>query len=539
MDSSPPEPMNSSAPVGWRVAKATGVIMVFHVLRFALGFLEKPLLAKYFGTTWTADAYTVAYDIVVRVWLIFEKVINPSFLPVFIKSLREGGEERAWRFTNTVVSLMLITLTACAILGVVAASPLVRLWSPNASAEEARLTAQLARVMLGGLVFLGLSSLTYVILNGYKHFALPALGDAVWKGGIVAAMILVVPRMPHRSLAVMALAGGFLAGSFGKLFPQVVGLWNKRHLFRWRLNLREPLLRSMLLLIAPLLVGILVSEIREVALLRLANDPSIGEGGRAALHKYARPPVEVFIQIFPYALSIGIFPYLAELASKSQDRQHLTDVFVGALRVCAFVFLPMSAAFIALRYPLIRALFESGKFGRESVELTVVPFTMFAVGMVFFASEMMINQTYYAMTNTFTPTAVGVGTSAFAVLFAWASVEAGHGLGGIALAETLGKSLKCIVLVVLLRKALGNVRVRANLTFLTKIAVATSVAVVAALFVSQHFAAWLEISRKTRLLNFLLSSAVAVSVYVVATIVLRVEEARTAMAFVVRRLRHS
>lgn len=529
--------MNSSAPVGRRVAKATGVIMVFHVLRFALGFLEKPLLAKYFGTTWTADAYTVAYDIVLRIWLIFEKVINPSFLPVFIKSLREEGEERAWRFTNTVASLMFITLTACAILGIVAASPLVRLWSPNASAEEARLTAQLARVMLCGLVFLGLSSLTYVILNGYKHFALPALGDAVWKGCIVAAMILVVPRMPNRSLAVMALAGGFLVGSFGKLFPQVVGLWNKRHLFRWRLNLREPLLRNMLILIAPLLVGILVSEIREVALLRLANDPSIGEGGRAALHKYARPPVEVFIQIFPYALSIGIFPYLAELASKSQDRQHLTDVFVGALRVCAFVFLPMSAAFIALRYPLIRALFESGKFGRESVELTVVPFTMFAVGMVFFASEMMINQTFYAMTNTFTPTAVGVCTSAFAVLFAWASVEAGHGLGGIALAETLGKSLKCVVLVVLLHKALGNVRVKANLTFLVKIVIATSVAVVAALFVSQHFAAWLEISRKTRLLNFLLSGAVSIGVYAMGTMILRVEETQTVIAFVRRRIK--
>ncbi|MDW8365948.1 MAG: lipid II flippase MurJ, partial [Abditibacteriales bacterium] len=299
----------------------------------------------------------------------------------------------------------------------------------------------------------------------------------------------------------------------------------------------EPLLRDMLLLIAPLLVGILVSEIRGVALLRLANDPSIGEGGRAALHKYARPPVDVFIQIFPYALSIGIFPYLAELASKSQDRQHLTDVFVGALRVCAFVFLPMSAVFIALRYPLIRALFESGQFGRESVELTVVPFTMFAMGMVFFASEMMINQTYYALTNTFTPTAVGVCTSAFAVLFAWASVEAGHGLGGIALAETLGKSLKCIVLIVLLRKGLGSVRARAHLTFLVKIVIATSFAVVAALFVSQHFAAWLEVSRQTRLLNCLLSGAVSVGVYMLVTMTLRVEEAQTVMAFVRRRMK--
>lgn len=538
MDSLPSEPLNST-PVGRRVAKATGVIMVFHVLRFALGFLEKPLLAKYFGTTWTADAYTVAYDIVLRIWLIFEKVINPSFLPVFIRSLREEGEERAWRFTNTVASLMLITLTACAILGIAAASPLVRVWSPHASPEEVRLTAQLTRLMLCGLVFLGLSSLTYVILNGYKHFALPALGDAMWKGCIVAAMILVVPRMPHRSLAAMALAGGFLVGSFGKLLPQIVGLWKKRHLFRWRIHRREPLLRNMLLLIAPLLVGIFVSEIREVALLRLANDPSIGEGGRAALHKYARPPVEVFIQIFPYALSIGIFPYLAELASKSQDRQRLTDVFVGALRVCVLVFLPMSAAFIALRYPLIRALFESGQFGRESVELTVVPFTMFAMGMVFFASEMIINQTYYALTNTFTPTAVGVCTSAFAVLLAWASVEAGHGLGGIALAETLGKGAKCIILVCLLRKALGDVRVRANLRFLMKVVVATSLAVAAALFVSQHSAAWLEVSRTTRLLNFLLSGAVSIGVYTMGTRMLRVEETQAVIAFVRRRGRRT
>jgi murein biosynthesis integral membrane protein MurJ len=530
-------PDESKETTGKRVAKATGVIMVFHVLRFALGFLEKPLLAKYFGTTWTADAYTVAYDVVLRIWLIFEKVINPSFLPCFIKSLRDEGEERAWRFTNTVASLMLTFLIACAVLGIVAATGLVRLWSPNASTQEAQLTAQLARIMLCGLVFLGLSSLTYVILNGYKHFALPALGDALWKGCIVAAMVLLVPRIPNKSLAVVALAGGFVLGSLGKLLPQVVGLWNKRHLFRWQLNLREPLLKEMLVLIAPLLVGILVSELREVFLLRLANDPSIGEGGRAALHKYARPPVEVFIQIFPYALSIGIFPYLAELAGKGTDRQHLTDVFVGALRVCAFVFVPMSAAFIALRYPLIRALFESGKFGRESVELTVVPFTMFALGMVFFASEMMINQTYYAMTNTFTPTAVGVGTSAFVMLFAWASVEMGHGLGGIALAGTLGKGAKCVILIYLLRSALGDLRARENFVFLTKVIAATVVTVAVSLFVSQHFVAWLEVDRKMRLLNFLISGMAAVGVYAVCVIALRVEEAGAVVAFVKRGLR--
>src|SRR5690606_29956702 len=97
----------------------------------------------------------------------------------------------------------------------------------------------------------------------------------------------------------------------------------------------------MWLLALTLFLGVVIAQLRDVYLFRIADDPRIAvEGSRTAL-KYSRLIGTSLIQVFPYALSIGIFPYLADMARK-KDRQPLTDTLLGALRVSAFVFIPLT-----------------------------------------------------------------------------------------------------------------------------------------------------------------------------------------------------
>ncbi len=487
---------------GATVASATLGIGALHFIRTILGFAVSPIIAHNLGTSWQGDVYEVATDIVMRFWLIFEKVINPAFLPNFIAALKEEGEERAWQFCSTAVWIISALLLAASAIGWTFMPQLVGFLSQSPQPGQVELTIKVARVLMFALFFLGFSSLTYTILNGYKRFVYAALGDAIWKLGVFAGALAAYFLYGKRLDALVSLAnptaaqeaqvvelaiqslwlivGGFMIGAVGKLAPHVFAIGTKWRLLRPKINMADPLVKMMFLLAVPLILGIFVSEARGLYMSRLADDPSIDiEGSRIAL-KYARRIGDSLIQIFPYALSIGIFPFLANLA-REKDRQPLTDTLMGALRVCFFVFVPITAILLAVRGPLLRAVWEGGRLSEADTLAFTPAFVVLTLGLVGFACEMMLNQTFYAMTRAWTPTVIGLVTSVLWVVLAKYGVEGlGWGLAAIAGAEAISKSVKCIVMWIWLRPHLGEVKVRDNLIFLAKITVSAILAALVA-----------------------------------------------------------
>lgn len=548
-----PEAPSPTESTGQSVARATAGIGALHLVRFVIGFLAQPLIAHNLGLRWQADAYAVSTDIVQRFWLLFEKVINPAFLPNFIAAMKDEGEERAWELASTAVWLVVGALLIITPLAWFFMPTLVHLLAQKAGPDAIDLTIRASRVLLLGLFFLGFSSLTYAILNGYKRFAYAAMGDALWKLGVFlgAAAAFKLYGAQLGSLAKAAKAGtlsvaqntllldlaekslwlivwGFVVGSVLKVLPHLFAIGPKWRFLKPKINLRDPLARKMFALAVPLLLGIAVSESRGFYLLRLADDPTVQvEAGRAAL-KWSRIIGDNLIQIFPYALSIGIFPFLADLA-RNRDRQPLTDTLLGALRICVFTFVPLTAILIALRFPLLRAVWESGRLTQADTLQMSPPFVAFTLGLVAFACEMMLSQTFYAMTRAWTPTLIGLGTSLLWVIVAKFGVEnLGYGLAAIAGAEALAKSVKCVVMWTMLRPHLGDVKQRDNVVFALKVIVGAIAGALCAAFIIRLIAPDSDASRFK--LKMLLAVSVAgfggVGAFLGVASLLKVEETR-------------
>jgi len=515
----PPKPSKVADSSGKAVAKATAGISLLYVLRLFVGFIAQPLIAHNLGLTAQADAFAVSTDVNQRIWLLYEKVINPAFLPNFIAALKEEGEERAWRFASTTIWLVLGSLLVITPLFWVFMPQLVHKLSHAKSPQEIELTIRLARTMLGGLVFLAMSSLTYTILNGYKRFVYAALGDTLWKVGILGGAAVAVKLYGHRlaelakpaggvkhlsgaqldlavSLAQKSLwliIGGYLVGSFLKILPHLVAIGPKWKLLKPRVDLSDPLVKKMFALSIPLVLGIAVSEWRGLYLVYLAGDSSIHVGAARAALKFSRIINDNLIQVFPYALSIGIFPYLADQA-RDRDRQPMTDTLVGALRVCFFTFVPLTAILIAVSAPLLRAVWEGGQLTSDDTIVMTAPFIAFALGMVGFACEMILNQTFYAMTRAWTPTLVGLAATVLWVVIAKAGVNfaaagaypAGFALAAIAGSESIAKSAKCLIMWFLLRPQLGKIEWGDQLQFFIKILAGSIVGAVLSYLAISH-----------------------------------------------------
>ena len=80
-----------------RIVQATTVVTAIALIVKGLGFVEKILLAYFFGTGIEVDAYLVAYTIPFSAYIVLREVIEPSFLPTFcthagrIRSGMAGG----------------------------------------------------------------------------------------------------------------------------------------------------------------------------------------------------------------------------------------------------------------------------------------------------------------------------------------------------------------------------------------------------------------------------------------------------------------
>lgn len=523
-------------------------IGALHFVRFLIGFAAQPLIAHNLGLSWPADVYAVSTDIVQRFWLVFEKVINPAFLPQFIASLKEDGEEEAWRLASTALWLFLTLLVLATAGGMLIMPWLVLLLSPKSNPQQIALTISSARMLLLGLTALGVSSLTYTILNGYKRFVWAALGDALWKAGVFlgafAAFLLYykpiqvlmdtqkhTPSPTYESQlldlslkSLQLVLAGFFIGSILKLVPHVLAIGPKWRLLRPRVDFSNPRVRKMLFLAAPLLLGIVVSESRGFYLTWLTGLVTSSDAPRFAL-KLSRLINDTFIQVFPYALSIGIFPFLADLA-RERDRQPMTDLVVRALRVCFFVFVPLTGILIALRLPLVYAMWSGGRLTTAEALTIVPPFIAFSLGLTGFACESMLGQTFYAMTRTWAPTLIGLAISVLWVFIAWAGVQWFHwGLAAVAGSEAFSKSLKCVIMWYLLKPHLGAIKSRDNLLFFLQLLAATVVAALVAHFAA-HILAPSGAGRGRLLIGVTLSGLIAVAAFVAVAKALNIEELR-------------
>jgi peptidoglycan biosynthesis protein MviN/MurJ (putative lipid II flippase) len=198
--------------------------------------------------------------------------------------------------------------------------------------------------------------------------------------------------------------------------------------------------------------------------------------------KFSRLISSSLIGVFPYALSIGIFPFLAEMAS-SRDREGFTKTLVGALRVCIFVFAPITAILIALRFPLLRAVLEGGRFTTTDTLVLTAPFVAYALGLMGLACENVLNQSFYAQTRAWMPTIIGIGTS---LLFRGDRVERRE-LFGVGFGRDCGRRIdfqnrEMFGDVAFAAPELGTIDRRGNAAFLLRVALGSILAALLAQF---------------------------------------------------------
>jgi len=503
--------------------RSAGTIGAFTALSRVLGFVRDIIIATAFGTGLAAEAFVVSFRIpnLLRD-LVGEGATNAAFVPA-LTECREKSPERFWRLAATLFWVMSGILLVLSLLGVLFAEPIVALIAPgflhSSDPEKFPLTVKLTRVIFPYIFLIGLSALAMGILNSLKEFKSSAFGPALLNLSLITAGIWF-----EKDYGPMALIVGVLVGGALQLACQIPPLFRRGFRF-FPAGGEKEYTRKIGRLLLPRAFGSALYQINVFVDSILASFESfVGPGGQSALY-YANRLFQLPLAIFGLALAQALLPtFSTQMVRRDLDGFRAT--FVSSVCSLMFIVLPASFGLIVLSKPIIRVLFEHGRFDAYSTSITSSALFFYAFGLLSCCLIKVLVNAFYAMQDTRTPVRTMLIAVAFNIVLSLLLMGPLK-IGGLALASTLSATLNGYLLYTRLRRRSGPFDEPRMLRAFWKMALAAGVMAAAVLAYDALVLERLQdVSRVLQGLAMGAGIAAAVAVYFAASLLLRVEEAR-------------
>lgn len=516
---------------GTKVAKAAGIIMVAMIASRVIGYVRDVVISAQFGQNSLTDAYNAAFSVPdFLYYLLVGGALSSAFIPVFSSYIATDKEEDGWIVASTIFNIVMILMFIGIIFGLIYTPFLVKLLVPGFNPDTFGLTVVLTRVMFAQTFFMALNGISMGILNSYKHFLAPALGSVVYNVGIIVVGVILSPYIGIMGFSIGVVVGAAL--NFAVQFPALRKIGLK---YRPIINLRHPGVKKIGILILPVLIGLSVTHFNLFVNQNLAS--GLPEGYLTAL-RMAQRLMQLPIGIFAIAVAIAMFPTLTGQAAKKEITEFKKTVSLG-IRTIIFITLPAAAGLIALKTPLVRVLYQQGKFTSENTEATAYALLFYCLGLFAYAALQFLNRVFYALQDTLTPVVVGLLTVAVNIGLNFLLIKPLYH-GGLALAYSIAGIVNMLLLLYVLKLKLGTMDGRKIFTSFLKILGISTIMGVAVYWGSSITEGFVNVGTKVgQITQVTVGVSVGVLVYTTLALLIKMEEAQMAKGIMMRRFTKS
>jgi putative peptidoglycan lipid II flippase len=451
---------------GRRLAWSTAIFSLATGLSRVFGLVREIVAAYYFGAAGKINSFTVAFQIpnLVRA-LVADAALSSAFVPVFSDLLEKGERKRAWRVASSLFWLMLLGLTALTALFIVAAPLLMRPFHP----VDLDLTVGLSRVLFPVVALLGVSGIVVGILNSYDEFSIPALTPVLWNVAIIVGLVVGVPHAHGENGKLYVFAVSILVGTVLQVLLPVPWLRGRDDRLRLVIDWRDPAVAQTFKLMLPVTLGLGLINVNAVIDIFFASrliDPTLAPKAiDYAFRVYMLPQ-----GIFSVAVATVLFPSLSRLASR-RDMDGFRRTLGLGLRQIAFLLVPAGVASAVLAEPIVRLLYEHGRFTPSQTTVVAGALAAFSLGLTFNGAMLMLNRAFFSLQSNWVPTIVALANLALNAVLDAAFYS--FGVWGIPLSTSLVNIAGTGALLVLLRRRTGGIEASTTARTLLLVTVAS------------------------------------------------------------------
>ncbi|HEY0457694.1 MAG TPA: murein biosynthesis integral membrane protein MurJ [Pyrinomonadaceae bacterium] len=484
------------------VAKSAGIVSIAVMFSRVLGLVREQVFAYYFGAGFLNDAYQVAFRIpnVLRD-LFAEGALSAAFVKVFTDYQINKSEQEAWRLASLVLNALAVILSVITIIGIIFSRQFINLIADGFSPEKAALATTLTQIMFPFILLVALAALAMGVLNTKGIFGIPAsastvfnvtsiffgLGFAYWLSGggwTTSTDAAAIPSISSQ-WAIIGMSIGTLLGGAAQFLMQIPSLLKVGFRFRPELSFADEGVRRVMRLMAPAILG--TSAVQINVLVNTFFVSSI-DGGVSWLG-FAFRLMQFPIGIFGVAIGTASVPVLSRMASEGKIKD-FRDTLSSSMNLVFLMTLPSACGLIVLGEPIIRLIYERGKFSAASTRMTAYALAGYSIGLTGYAAIKVLSPAFYAMDDAKTPMIIALASIVVNALASflfrnWLSAY-GYGHVGVALATSIVALVNFFALALLMRKKIDRLNGREIISAFSRIAVASGV-MSAVCWFSYHF----------------------------------------------------
>jgi putative peptidoglycan lipid II flippase len=436
--------------------KSSGAMAAATLLSRMLGMVREMVYSRFMGVGWVTDAFLLAFQIpnLFR-RLLGEGALTAAFIPIFKEKEKIHGEQEMWRAANAVISGLVIAATviiAVAILGISLALDF------HHFTDKTELMLQLLRVMFPYMLLVCVAAVFMGMLNARGHFFIPAMGATMLNVVMIASVFWLVPqfgvglpkgeKLPSQ---IFALAFGVLAAGVAQAAFQLPMLWRDGFRYRWVSPWKNETVRLVVTRMIPATIGVAAFQIN-VTIVQILSF-WVGTGIVSSFG-YAVRLMELPQGLFGISLATYLLPTLSGLALEKKFPEFRSTLRDG-LGTLFFLNVIASVLLVVLAEPIVRLLFEGGKFDATATREASFALMCLAPGLVAFSTVNILARAFFALGDTKTPMKISIVCLALNLLLAAALVVRLR-QGGLGIANTLTSACNVGLLLFALKKKLGG-----------------------------------------------------------------------------------
>jgi putative peptidoglycan lipid II flippase len=511
------------------VATNTAIFAVATALSRVAGVAREVVAGIYFGTSPAASAFTIASQIPnLMVNLFAQAALSAAFVPVFTDLLQQGRKREAFKLASTMFWIILIAVGALTALGMVLAGVILPAFSGQRF--EGEVAARLTQILFPVVLILGLTGILVGILQSYDEFSIPALAPVAWNVVILVLLIGLHKQLqPH----IEAYAVAWLVATFVQLLLVAWALRRIDFRLRFEIDWRDPRLRQVFMLMLPVTIGLGIVNLD--SLINSSFGALVNAQGPRAI-QYAFLIYMLPQGIFSVAVSTVLFPTLSRQAARRAPGE-MRRTLGNGMRQINLLLIPCAAGLMVLGMPIVRMVFQHGKFGATSTHLTSIALFWFAWSLPFAGLNLLLTRTFFALQRPWIPTKLAVLNMIVDVIVSLALYKP-LGLAGL----VIGTAAANIVMTALQLRRMragfnGRLEGAQTLMVTMRILVASAITAALARGVWSLINGLVGVSLPGQIVSVGVAVILAAAVYAWLTLSMRIPEARQIENLVAGRLR--
>ena len=410
-----------------------------------LGLVRDRLFAGAFGASFLLDAFMLSFQLPNLLRNLFgEGALSTAFIPRYVQ-LREKDQPAAEVFAGRVIARLALGLSAlCGVMMAVAAGCI--LWGP------ARLVvvAHLSLPQLPFMIFICVSAIMAGVLNGRRHFFIPAFAPVVLNLCLIATVFMnpeeEIWALPYAVLAAgisqVILHGWALARTPGGMPPAALG--------------GSPEVSDLRRATGPVLFSSGIYQLNALldTVIAYALLGASAQGAVAVLY-FGNRLLQFPMALIAHGVGTAAYP---ELARRAGEGWHATgEGLRQATRLLAFFLLPAAVGLFVTAEPLVRTIYQTGLFGADAVARTVLVTQMLALALLPISLGKLQARCFHAHRDQRTPMRLSLAQVALNLALNLVLVQTPLREAGLALATAISSLLGSVAYAVILaRRGAGS-----------------------------------------------------------------------------------